>query len=96
MNDYLYPSNRVSEGVTIRTSTLYEQYFDGRKPSKNQVIQAIKRGLSRGHVQFEIAWGENMVTLEKGRAGVNQWSGWGWIKNISGSDLADQFNREGV
>jgi hypothetical protein len=37
-----------------------------------------------------------MVTLEKGRAGVNQWSGWGWIKNISGSDLADQFNREGI
>jgi hypothetical protein len=76
--------------------SIYEQYFDGRKPSKNQVIQAIKRGLSRGHVQFEIAWGENMVSLEKGRAGVNTWLGYGWIKNISGSDLADQFNKEGA
>jgi hypothetical protein len=75
---------------------IYEQYFDGRKPSENQVINAIKRGLSKGFSQFEIAWGENMVTLEKGRSGVNQWIGWGWIKNISGSDLADQFNREGI
>jgi hypothetical protein len=96
MNDYLYPSNRVSEGVTIRSSTMYEQYFDGRKPSENQVIQAIKRGLKEGHVQFEISWGENMVTLEKGRAGPNQWHGWGWIKNISGHELAEQFNREGA
>ena len=96
MSDYLYPSNRVSEGETIRTSTMYEQYFDGRKPSKNQVIQALKRGLSRGHVQFEISWGENMVSLEKHRVAPNTWSGWGWIKNISGSDLADQFNKEGI
>ena len=36
--------------------SIYEQYFDGRKPSENQVIEAIKRGLSRGHYQFEIAW----------------------------------------
>jgi len=76
--------------------SIYEQYFDGRKPSENQVINAIKRGLSKGFSQFELSWGENMVTLEKGRAGVNQWIGWGWIKNISGSDLADQFNREGI
>ena len=75
---------------------IYEQYFDGRKPSKNQVIQAIKRGLSKDYTQFEIAWGENMVSLEKGRSGPNAWIGWGWIKNISGSDLADQFTREGV
>jgi len=75
---------------------IYEQYFDGRKPSKHQVIEAIRRGLSRGHNQFEIAWGENMVELEKGRAGPNTWIGWGWIKDISGSDLADQLNKEGA
>ena len=62
---------------------IYEQYFDGRKPSEKQVIEAIKRGLSRGHNQFEIAWGENMVTLEKGRAGPNTWHGWGWIDRKS-------------
>ena len=75
---------------------IYEQYLDGRKPSKNQVIQAIKRGLSGGHNMFEITWGENWVTLEKGRAGPNTWHGHGWIKNISGSDLADQFNKEAI
>ena len=75
---------------------IYEQYFDGRKPSENQVIQAIKRGLSKQYDQFEIAWGENMVTLEKGRIAPNTWHGWGWIKNISGDDLANQFNREGI
>jgi len=37
-----------------------------------------------------------MVTLEKGRAGVNHWHGWGWNKNKSGHELAEQFNREGV
>jgi hypothetical protein len=75
---------------------IYDHYFDGRKPSKNQVIQAIKRGLKEGHVQFEISWGENWVTLEKHRIAPNTWSGHGWIKNISGSDLADQFNQEGA
>jgi hypothetical protein len=74
---------------------IYEQYFDGRKPSEKQVIQCIKRGLSQGLSQFEIAWGENMVTLEKGRAG-GRWAGWGWIKTISGHELAEQFNREGL
>jgi len=73
---------------------IYEHYFDGRKPSKSQVIQAIKRGLKEGHHMFEIAWGENMVTLDKQSS--NRWAGWGWIKNISGSDLADQFNKEGA
>jgi hypothetical protein len=73
---------------------IYEQYFEGRKPSKNQVIQAIKRGLYGGFHQFEIAWGENMVTLDRQAGG--RWAGWGWIKNISGSDLADQLNQEGI
>ena len=71
---------------------IYEQYFEGRKPSENQVIQAIKRGLSGGHNQFEIAWGENMVTLEKGRAGPDTWHGWGWIREISGHGIAEGKN----
>lgn len=75
---------------------IYDHYFDGRKPSKIQVIQCIKRGLSQGFSEFEISWGENWVTLEKGRAGPNTWHGHGWIKNISGSDLADQFNQEAI
>ena len=73
---------------------IYDHYFDGRKPSKIQVIQCIKRGLSQGFSQFEISWGENMVTLDKQSS--NRWAGWGWIKNISGHELAEQFNREAI
>ena len=73
---------------------IYEQYFDGRKPSENQVIQAIKQGIRQGYHVFEIAWGENMVTLDRQAGG--RWAGWGWIKNISGHELAEQFNREGI
>jgi hypothetical protein len=73
---------------------IYDHYFDGRKPSKSQVIQAIKQGAKQGYHMFEISWGENMVTLDKQSS--NRWAGWGWIKNISGSDLADQLNEEGA
>ena len=73
---------------------IYEQYFDGRKPSKNQVIQAIKRGLSGGFHQFEIAWGENMVTLDRQAGG--RWFGWGWIKALGGDNLAKELNQEGI
>jgi hypothetical protein len=74
--------------------SIYEEYFEGRKPSEKQVIQSIKRGLRQGLQDFEISWGENMVTLQKNRD--NTWFGWGWIKNISGHELAEQFNREGI
>ena len=74
--------------------SIYEEYFDGRKPSEKQVIQSIKRGSRQGHVDFEISWGENMVTLQKNQD--NTWFGWGWIKSISGHELAEQFNREGI
>jgi hypothetical protein len=74
--------------------SIYEEYFDGRKPSEKQVIQSIKRGSKQGHVDFEISWGENMVSLQKNMNGT--WFGHGWIKNISGHELAEQFNREGI
>ena len=74
--------------------SIWEEYFDGRKPSENQVIRSIKRGLKQGHVDFEVSWGENMVTLQKNQD--RTWHGWGWIKNISGHELAEQFTREGA
>jgi hypothetical protein len=74
--------------------SIYEHYFEGRKPSEKQVIQVIKQGVKQGYHMFEIAWGENMVTLDKQSS--NRWAGWGWIKSISGHELAEQFNREGI
>ena len=74
--------------------SIHEEYFEGRKPSKSQLVRSIKRGLKQGYTDFELSWGENMINLQKNQD--NTWFGWGWIKNISGSDLADQFNREGA
>jgi hypothetical protein len=74
--------------------SIYEEYFDGRKPSKSQLVRSIKRGLKQGYHMFEVSWGENMVTLDRQAGG--RWAGWGWIKNISGDDLANQFNQEGI
>ena len=73
--------------------SIWEEYFDGRKPSSNQVIQSIKRGLKQGHMDFEISWGENMVSLQKNYNGT--WFGHGWIKNISGDDLAKHLELGG-
>ena len=73
--------------------SIYEQYFDGRKPSNNQVMQSIKRGLRQGYMEFEISWGENMVSLQKNMNGT--WFGHGWIKSISGDTLAKHFELGG-
>jgi hypothetical protein len=74
VNRMYTPANMV-QAVAQKTGKQYKRGKNGMilkavKPSKNEVIQAIKRGITKGHYQFEIAWGENMVTLEKGRAGV--------------------------
>jgi hypothetical protein len=73
--------------------SIYEEYFDGRKPSNNQVMQSIKRGLKQGYTEFEVSWGENMVSLQKNYDGT--WFGHGWIRNISGDTLAKHFEQGG-
>jgi hypothetical protein len=69
---------------------IYEQYFDGRKPSENQVIRAIKQGITKGYHVFEIAWGENMVTLDRQAGG--RWAGWGWIKLLTKQSSKNLFD----
>jgi hypothetical protein len=74
--------------------SIYEEYFDGRKPSKSQLVRSIKRGLKQGYDDFELSWGENMINLQKNRDGT--WFGWGWIKALSGDNLAKELNQEGA
>ena len=74
--------------------SIYEEYFDGRKPSKSQLIRSIKRGLKQGYDDFELSWGENMINLQKNRD--NTWFGWGWIKTLGGDNLAKELNQEGI
>jgi hypothetical protein len=78
--------------VNLRAKTMtYEHYFEGRKPSKAQVKKLAVEAIKQGYNKIEISWGENMIELLKAVNG--QYYGYGWIKNISGQDLADEIER---
>ena len=68
---------------------MFEHYFEGRCPSKAQVMKVIKQALGEGATNLEISWGENMLTLLKNTNGL--WYGYGWIRRISGSDIAEEL-----
>jgi hypothetical protein len=66
--------------------------FTGRKPSKIQINAKLKPLLKTGETFIQIQWGENQITLE--RYGANgHWVGSGWIKGISGDDLAKDITK---
>jgi hypothetical protein len=71
-----------------------EYNFTGRKPSNAQVLKKINEGINRGEDLIELYWGENSITLELSKAELcsGMWHGWGWIRNISGADLAVKIN----
>lgn len=73
---------------------MYEYYFQGRKPSNAQVLKKINEGINQGNDYIEISWGENMLTLEKQLINGKRdaWYGSGWIRNISGADIAVKIN----
>jgi hypothetical protein len=72
---------------------LYEHYFEGRKPSIKQVLKQVNEGIRQNARVIEVSWGENMVTLQ--RIGYNEhWHGSGWIKGISGYDIAIDLNKK--
>ena len=75
-------------------STLYlvdEYEFFNRKPSKAQINACIKNAMAQGSKAVAIIWGENQIDLDYNDS-HGQWYGSGWIKNISGSDIADGMN----
>ena len=72
----------------------YEYYFEGRKPSQSQVKALALKALKQGYGRIEIAWGENMVAIERHANG--QLYGHGWIKSISGQDMADDLQAKGL
>ena len=72
---------------------LYDYYFNGRKPSIKQVLKQVSEGIRQNARIIQISWGENRVDLE--RLDYNQnWHGSGWIKGISGYDIAQDLNRK--
>ena len=64
--------------------------FDGKKPSKAQVIKQVNIMKEFNSLSFEISWGENYITIERFNG---KFTGFGWIKNISGSDIANTLNK---
>lgn len=72
---------------------MYEYYFDAtkRKPSNAQVLKQINKAINEGNDYIEISWGENMITIQ--RMNNKLWLGSGWIRNISGMDLATKINQ---
>jgi hypothetical protein len=70
---------------------LYDYYFAGRKPSIKQVLKQVQEGIRQNARVIEISWGENRIEIE--RSVINKdWYGSGWIKGISGYDIARDLN----
>ena len=65
--------------------------FSGRKPSKIQIMAKLKPALKTGETFIQVQWGENQITLEQLASG---WLGYGWIKDISGADMASELNNQ--
>lgn len=66
--------------------------FNGKKPSKAQVLSKVKKLAANGVTLIEVYWGENGITLDKwGNNG--KWYGHSWIKDISGDSIASELNK---
>jgi hypothetical protein len=73
--------------------------LEGRKPSKDQVRKMVIAEFNAGYHTIDLTWGENWISIEKWtdwNLKTHNFQGHGWIKDISGSDLADQLNEEGA
>lgn len=71
--------------------------WDGKRPSKPTLWKTLRGHIKQGAEHITLTWGENQITIEKlaGWIGPNgPWTGNGWIKVISGWDMAAQLNKE--
>jgi len=63
-----------------------EIHFNGRKPSKAQVLKRVRDLIKEGYGHIQVFWGENWLDFENIHG---YWYGSGWIKDIGGQDLAN-------
>ena len=64
-----------------------EIHFNGRKPSKAQVMKHVRGLVKDGWTDIHVIWGENRIEIEN----INgYWYGSGWIRKMSGYDLAKE------
>ena len=65
--------------------------FNKRKPSRAVIMRTLAEYLKQGAKSFDIRWGENWIEIDW-HPNQDQWYGRGWIKEIGGSDIADELN----
>lgn len=70
----------------------FEHSFTGKRPSQKQVKTVLIKALKEGFREIELYWGENWIQVFKNSEGTIY--GTGWIKTISGQDLANEIDRE--
>lgn len=68
-----------------------EYVIQGKAPSLTQVRARVVNAVALGHDTISIQWGENCIDLEYSDY-CESWTGYGWIKKISGDDLAWELN----
>jgi hypothetical protein len=65
--------------------------FNNRKPSRAVLMRTMAEYLKRGVKSFDLRWGENWIEIDW-HPNQDKWYGRGWIKEISGDDLARELN----
>jgi hypothetical protein len=68
----------------------FTYYFKGRKPQYRTVARLIKQAVELGHEEIHLIYGENWIEMFRDRQ--SNWVGEGWIKEISGHNLAQEIN----
>ncbi len=65
--------------------------YKNRKPSRAVIMRTLAEYLKQGGKAFEIRWGENCIDVYFDPR-VEQWFGYGWIKEIGGDSIANELN----
>lgn len=61
------------------------------KPTKAALMRTVGKCLEQGAKAINLSWGENWILLEFNEQS-EQWYGYGWIKQLSGDDIAQELN----
>jgi len=74
-------------------SPVFDIDFQGRCPSKAQVLSKIKAAIQSGAAAISVTWGENWIELDYS-FNARAWNGHGWIRAIGGDDIAQELNNQ--
>ena len=63
-----------------------------RKPSRALIMRTLGEYITNGATSMQLNWGENWIRIIQNPYD-KVWIGGGWIKDIDGSDIAQELNR---